>query len=633
MNKKKIVSKTILYIFIVLFIVIFKAIFGPEEALIGVMTITASLMFLEMNLTNNLIKNTAYIIGIELLSGVAAFLAVLSPWLGIPINFIIVFILGYSFCYTLKKPMYTPLALQYLFMLSTPIPLSILPKRLLALFFGGIIIMIIQIIANRGKEGKKERAILSDALKLLKEKINTLEKGENSREITKAINLKVKEVNRVLEDANSNSNYLINKRRIILSIAIAVKKLNEKLTHINCNMEALRDLSIILDLSREILDSKEEYYITLKNLDDLIDKYKTNNTSQKETKRLIYSTAYLRDRIIEFKEMKDKDREKGVSYSFIDEEHLEDNEESTVKSIRMSYGLRLALGITIAAFFTDYLEIVEGRWMMYTVLALIVPIFETATQKLKDRLFATFIGACIAVIVFEIFKSPQSRMMILLLTGYINGFITRYKYSTIGVTISSIGSALLSSGTPGILSIQRIVFVLLGAFLAFLINKYFFSYNLEDETRELQNMANMTLKQMVNEVYKLIKGKKNKSELVNYITTLSIIEEKLSQNDFVSEDTRSIKYTTEVRELESLIYDLYMWIDLKGIVKENMEYIDEDLNSILHFQNKDFEEKIKIFQEQLINMNSIEDEISVLLMEDIMKGLHTLRNLKYVREI
>lgn len=630
--KKKVLSQTLLFVFIVIFIVIFKAIFGTEETLIGVMTITASLMFLQMNLTNNLIKNTGYILIIEVLSGLAAFLAVLSPWLGILINFITVFILGYSFCYSLKKPMYTPLALQYLFMLSTPIPLNILPKRLLALFFGGIIIMLIQIIVNKGKEGKKSSAIIVDALRLLKEKVATLENGEDAREISKAINLKIKEVNRVLEDADYSNNYLINQRNVILAIAIAIKKLNEKLTYTTWNKEASKELSIIFNLLREILESKEAYDIPLKDLNDLLEKYKTKNDFKNEIVRLIYSTTYLRDRIIEFKEMKDKVIEKGPSHSFIDEVQIEDNEDSEVKSMRMSYGLRLALGITIAAFFTDYLELAEGRWMMFTVLALIVPIFETATQKLKDRLFATFIGAFLAVIIFEIFKSPQSRLLILLLTGYINGYITRYKYSTIGVTISSIGSAALSSGTPEVLSIHRIVFVIIGAFLAFLINKYFFPYNLKDETEELKNMANTNLKQMINEVYKLIKGKKNKSELVNYIITLSIIEDKLCQNNFVSEDTRCIRYVEEVKELESLIYELYMWIDMEGVIKENMEFIDKDINTILHLQKESLEDELKAFQGQLPQLDSIHDEITILLMEDIIKALYKLKNLNYVTE-
>lgn len=632
MYKKKIATQTILFIFIVSFIVIFKTIFGTEETLIGVMTITASLMFLQMNLTNNLIKNTAYILVIEVISGVASFIAVLSPWLGIPINFIIVFILGYSFCYSLKKPMYTPLILQYLFMLSSPVTLDILPKRLLSLFFGGVIIMLFQVIANGGKQSKKGKVLLSDTLNMVKVRVDS-NNQEKSYEIGRDINLKLKELNRVGEEISYSNLNLINERNIILSIAIALKKLNENLTKVKQDkdtLEGLKDLSLTLELAREILNSKDQYDEQLKEFNAIISKYKHKESINKEIIRLVYSTTYLKDRIVELKEIEVKKAGSRKKDSFIHIQYLQDKEDTKVKSIRMSYGFRIALGVAITAFFTNYFNIVDGKWMMFTILALTVPIFEASTQKLKDRLFATFIGAFLAVIIYEIFKTPLSRVIILLITGYVNGYITRYKYNAIGVTLCSIGSAVLASGTPEILSIHRVVFVIIGAFLAFLINKFFFSYNLKDETKELQSLADTTLKHMIKEVYELVNGKGDKSRLVNLIITLSMVEEKLSENNFVSEDERSIRYLEKVRELESLIYELYMWIDMEGIVKENIKVIAKDMNYLLHINNVNLHEKIKDFQNQVPEMDSINDEISIIIMEDILKSFYTLKCLKLV---
>lgn len=630
MYKKKIATQTILFIFIVSFIIIFKTIFGTEETLIGVMTITASLMFLQMNLTNNLIENTAYILVIEVLSGVASFIAALSPWLGIPINFITVFILGYSFCYSLKKPMYTPLILQYLFMLSAPVSLDILPKRLLSLVFGGVIIMVFQVIANGGRQSKKGMVLLSDTLNMVKERVDSNSK-EKSIEIGRNINLKLKELNRIGEEISYSNHNLINERNIMLSIAIAIKKLNENLTklkHDKDTLEGLKDLSLAIDLARKILNSKDQYDEQLTEFNTIISRYKHKKSINKEVIRLVYSTTYLKDRIVELKEIEvEKTRKRD---SFIHIQFLHDKEDVKAKSIRMSYGFRIALGVTITAFFTDYFNIVDGKWMMFTILALTVPIFEASTQKLKDRLFATFIGAFLAVIIYEIFKTPLSRVIILMITGYVNGYITRYKYNAIGVTLCSIGSAVLASGTPEILSIHRVIFVLIGAFLSYIINKYFFSYNLKDETIELQSMVDITLKHMINEVYELVNGKEDKSKLINYIITLSMVEEKLSQNNFVSEEERNIRYLEKVRELESLIYELYMWIDMEGIVKENIKIVTKDMNYLVHINNVNLDEKIKEFQSQLPEINSINDEISIIIMEDILKNFYTLKCLKLV---
>lgn len=50
-KRKLVISKTITFLFIVGFIILFKKIFGDENTLIGVTTITGALMFLERNLT------------------------------------------------------------------------------------------------------------------------------------------------------------------------------------------------------------------------------------------------------------------------------------------------------------------------------------------------------------------------------------------------------------------------------------------------------------------------------------------------------------------------------------------------------------------------------------------------------
>ena len=51
MNKKVVLTKTILFIAIVMFVVLFKTVFGDENTLIGVTSITALLMLLERDLT------------------------------------------------------------------------------------------------------------------------------------------------------------------------------------------------------------------------------------------------------------------------------------------------------------------------------------------------------------------------------------------------------------------------------------------------------------------------------------------------------------------------------------------------------------------------------------------------------
>ena len=58
MIKKIIINNTITFVIVMFFVITFKSIFGEENTLIGVTTITATLMFLERDFTGSPLKNT-----------------------------------------------------------------------------------------------------------------------------------------------------------------------------------------------------------------------------------------------------------------------------------------------------------------------------------------------------------------------------------------------------------------------------------------------------------------------------------------------------------------------------------------------------------------------------------------------
>lgn len=134
-----------------LFISGFTSVFGKENSLIGVTIIIAMLMYLERDLTVHPWRNFFMLLGINLLQGIFGYLSAMNLWLGIPLNFIAMFCVGYFFTYSVKKSLYIIFGFQYLFILSTPVLTSDLPLRLLALASGAAIVMIVQLIANKDK--------------------------------------------------------------------------------------------------------------------------------------------------------------------------------------------------------------------------------------------------------------------------------------------------------------------------------------------------------------------------------------------------------------------------------------------------------------------------------------------------
>ena len=74
-TKQKIITNTVIFIFVMAFILAFKAVFGTENTLIGVSTITATLMLLGRDFTGQPLKNTLMFLGINLLMGVGTAIA------------------------------------------------------------------------------------------------------------------------------------------------------------------------------------------------------------------------------------------------------------------------------------------------------------------------------------------------------------------------------------------------------------------------------------------------------------------------------------------------------------------------------------------------------------------------------
>ena len=73
--KNNIISKTILFIAIMIFVVIFKSIFGEQNTPVGIATVITLLMLLGKDLTQNPIKNFLILAGINLALGISAFIA------------------------------------------------------------------------------------------------------------------------------------------------------------------------------------------------------------------------------------------------------------------------------------------------------------------------------------------------------------------------------------------------------------------------------------------------------------------------------------------------------------------------------------------------------------------------------
>ncbi|MDW0110633.1 hypothetical protein [Sporosarcina aquimarina] len=208
LTKKNIIGNTLLFVGIIGYILLFGALFGQNNILIGVSTITAMLMLLERDLTIHPIANTVKFAGLNLLTGIAAFATGFSVWGAIPIHFVMMFIISYTLIFNLKNPLYLPFSLQYLFLLAIPVTAEDLPLRLTGLVVGAVSIMALQMIVNKKRISKNADPIIKSICSSLLEKMDKKVSGESGAEMDTAIRKSVGSLRSMIYDQREEDYYL-----------------------------------------------------------------------------------------------------------------------------------------------------------------------------------------------------------------------------------------------------------------------------------------------------------------------------------------------------------------------------------------------------------------------------------------
>lgn len=629
-TKQFIISQTILYVFIMAFVITFRMIFGDKNILIGVMGITAILMLTQINLTVSPGRNFFKLLIINLGIGIFTYIANLNIWLAIPINFIGVFILTYTFYYNLKTAVYLPFILQYMFLLATPITKAELPMRMLSLLVAPVGIILIQFAINKNKTTKSGNKLIGSICDNIIKKINNT--GSNE-EINDAIKSDANSFRKIVYDSRKDDFYVTEEGRLKLNIVIILEKLSILLESNIKNKKITNDLQICLQELKRSLGKEDE----LKDIDNVISKI-LNNYNREDINdlvelRILNTINRLKLALEELKLLGKENYNKIKSSNDIPEEYKMANihkREFYTKSVKFSYAIRLSLGITISAFIADYFKFVEGRWIYFTAFAIIIPIYELAQKKLRDRIFATLVGGAIVVISFTIFKNATIRMLILMVAGYLRSYTSTYRYGTIYTTISAIGAAAMTSGAI-MITMDRITFVIFGIIIAVIINRLVLPVKMKDANEELLGTYKQVIYEMLNNVYKESLDKNNSThEMDTLLLVTTMIEERLAVNnaDYIKEDYTD--YFNKMRILIIDIYQLYTLIRIKKNENNDISYLNDYLKVLPNINNVNINEVIKKIEENIKASNEIDNKIIFANIRGVLTEVNEIKNLSKI---
>ena len=294
------------------------------------------------------------------------------------------------------------------------------------------------------------------------------------------------------------------------------------------------------------------------------------------------------------------------------------------KSIKFSFAVRSALGITLSIFIADYFKLSEGRWIYFTAFSIIIPIYELSKKKLKDRVFATFVGGIIIVILFSIFKSMVIRMLIIMVAGYLRSYTSTYKYGTIYTTISAIGAAAITGGAV-VLTIDRMLFVILGAIIAIIINKFVLPVRLKNANEELLCTYKDVVSKMLDKIYEeAINKNDNTHEMDTLLLVTTMIEERLAINniDYVVEENNN--YFDKLRILIIDIYQLHRLVRMNDV--KDIKNMIEDLKLLSNIDDVNINDTIRSIEDHAKSADKINKKIIFASVIEILSEIKELKS-------
>lgn len=632
---KSIISKTLVFIGAIPTAIFFKCMFGTSNMLVGITGFMAAVTLMGNDYTANPIRNTLRFILIELFIGLSAFISSFSAPLTLIFTFIVVFFIVYIFTFDTSKPIYMPFIFCYLFMLYMPVKQIDMPNRIEALILSGILIMLVQMLANKNKFWNKSKSSICKNIDLLINEIDILlEKKDMNllKESSKNLNKQLQALSQSLYSRKEKTFLISDKSRLYL-----------------CIVQTLEGTNIILEKSIEDIDNLGKYddvLVKLKLQFNNILKFMNEEKSTKELKNQLNEFIYegadthyshyisyeLRQNMTLLRDILDNLENGGLSYSdkkYGINEKIKEREvikrRFNRNSLRFTFAFRIALLVSLGAFVVDYFDLYKGKWMVFTLSSVVQPYIESSETKMIDRIKGSLIGILIFELLFHLVPSMEVKMLIAFTCGYIGFYFKDYSKKMIFMTVFALSMGATNNDF-NILSFDRLKFILIGCVIAFIANRIIFPYKIKDVTKNLVkksvelNNSLATILENLN-VNNLDSHKLRETILTNRLTNDKIninnntilsdsIGNFLNSERIVMSNLRVFKSSIKNNRIKNL--------DISNVCNEMQRYINGDLSKDYIIKNFD-------------NLSERDDKLIFMNIYEIFRNIDNAK--KYANEI
>lgn len=551
MNIKRFKLPLIFAVLSVVLMGLYKTIFGVENTIIGLIIAMASYAFLRLDLTSYPIYKSMIFLILNLFLAISAYISAINPFVGLIINFLILFTVSFIYTTEFKNVISYIFLLLYVYMWEYPISLDELPRRLVAMGVGVFIIIGIHILFNRRNFKKNSNNIIIRSIRNIQKEIcHIINKSYKEKENI-YIDSELRKLLILIEGRNNNKFIENNKDDIYFNIVLILERINSiinKVGKINNKSKDVIDYlnSLNHDLENITLFLERKVDCINEEKDDLNKSSMINNFTDKEYAFLGECTELIRlleKNINNLYEYNKKKSRKRIKLKFNLKELLIGNSSLKMKHLRVAYSLKLAIAVSLIMFIVDLFKIPQGRWIVTSVYVVIQPYEEETLTKAIKRFKGTIIGVIIYISIFTFFPHIIPLELLLLILMFLYFVQKDYEKKVVCTALMTLSFGL-SRSTVGYLAFYRFLFVIIGIIIALGINKLIFPQSIKNSIYDLKERYLELTSKLLYELKSILYEEEYNENTIKLLLDCNLIESKLMENKLIAENL----------ELKDLVY-------------------------------------------------------------------------------
>ena len=528
MDGRTLRGKTLMFLIMCVFMVVFLALFGTSYAVVGVTVATAAMIMLSKDLSVRPLANLGSIMAFMVMMGLGAYLASLDPYLGLLVNFVVVFLIVFLSMQDLRSPMHFPMLLFYATMVTLPVTLYQMPDRILVLAVSAVFIVGLNVAMNRGSRSRtSHNGILSMCAEIDACSDAVLDGGHPDHA---PLDRLASDLSRDMYDRLKSHFFTTPRDRTVLDLVVSLADLGRIVCRGSWSRQALMNLRAVTGM----ISSHERGDATASDVSAAVESYISSNPGAATGTEMV-----LRDisRELSTLESGGDDGTYGSWRSFdIGTLVKVVGHEASRDSARFTFAVRMGLVFALVAFAWEYWAWENAQVLLFTVVATIVPFLEDSWRQSTMRLSGTVMGALVfGVAVILSGDNTVALMAVGLVAAYAyilmdNGHYDRkmFFYTLLVMIVSSM---TVTSPESSMIS-DRITFTVAGIVVATIANRVVLPYRVKDENVELAIRSLRIGLERIHNIRDILDGRPDAEEEAG----LAILSANISQKMLINAD-------------------------------------------------------------------------------------------------